>query len=372
MSKVLITGGAGFIGSHLVDRLVQAGREIRVLDSIEPQVHGAGSGIRNEAAEYVDGSVLDAEVVDRCLEGVDAVVHLAAQVGVGQSSYEIHRYVNENCTGTAVLLERVAEVQDRVRSLVVASSMSIYGEGRYWCDGCDADARVIRTREQLEARDWEPVCAKCGSHVRPLPTHEDKRLESDSIYATTKRDQEELCLLFGRASGVRTIALRLFNVYGTRQSLSNPYTGVAAIFASRLLNGNAPTVYEDGHQSRDFVHVSDIAQAFQLALDRDDVGDVALNVGTGNKVTVLDVAAALSRELGVDIEPEIVNRFRQGDIRHCFGNIGAIRERLGYEPTVTFDQGMAELAGWLRDTAPEAEDKTAEAVGELESRGLIV
>jgi dTDP-L-rhamnose 4-epimerase len=335
-------------------------------------VHQAGEGIRNAGAEYVDGSVLDARVVDRCLEGVASVVHLAAQVGVGQSAYEIYRYVHENCTGTAVLLERMAEVRDRISGLVVASSMSIYGEGRYWCDRCDHDGDVIRTREQLEARDWEPVCVKCGSRPRPLPTPESKRLVSDSIYATTKRDQEELCLLFGRASGVRTIALRLFNVYGPRQSLSNPYTGVAAIFASRLLNGNPPTVYEDGLQSRDFVHVSDIAQAFQLALDRSDVGDVALNVGTGNQVTVLDVAAALSRGLGVEIEPEIVNRFRQGDIRHCFADIGEIRDHLGYEPQVAFEDGMAELAGWLKETAPEAEDRTAAAAGELESRGLIV
>ncbi|MDX6653219.1 MAG: dTDP-L-rhamnose 4-epimerase [Solirubrobacterales bacterium] len=371
--KVLITGGAGFIGSHLVDRLLDSGREVRVLDSVEPQVHGSGAGIRNPGAEYLDGTVLDRDAVDRALDGVESVVHLAAQVGVGQSAYEIYRYVNENCTGTAVLLERLAEVRDRISSLVVASSMSIYGEGRYACDGCGGDdVPVRRSREQLEARDWEPLCAVCGARPRPLPTPETKRIESDSIYATTKRDQEELCLIFGRGFGIRSVALRLFNVYGTRQSLSNPYTGVAAIFASRLLNGSAPTVYEDGLQSRDFVHVSDIARAFELALERDDVGDVALNVGTGNQVTVLDVAHVLARELGVDLEPEIVNKFRQGDIRHCFGDITAIREQLGYEPSVSFDEGMAELTGWLKETAPEAEDRTKAAAGELESRGLIV
>jgi dTDP-L-rhamnose 4-epimerase len=373
MAKVLVTGGAGFIGSHLVDRLLGAGHDVRVLDSVEPQVHGEGGGIRNPGAEYVDGTVLDPDAVDHCLDGVERVVHLAAQVGVGQSAYEIHRYVHENCTGTAVLLERIAEVRDRIGALVVASSMSIYGEGSYACDGCGAaEVKVVRPRERLEAREWEPVCANCGAVPRPLPTGEGKRIEATSVYAITKRDQEELCLVFGEGAGIRTIALRLFNVYGPRQSLSNPYTGVAAIFAGRLLNDSPPTVYEDGLQSRDFVHVSDIAQAFHRALEVDDVDGAALNVGAGNQVTVLDVAAALSGGLGVEIEPEIVNRFRQGDIRHCFADISTIRERLGYEPQVAFQEGMNELAEWLCKTAPEPEDRTAAAASELESRGLIV
>jgi dTDP-L-rhamnose 4-epimerase len=373
VSRVLVTGGAGFIGSHLVDRLLAAGEEVRVLDSVEPQVHGEGAGIRNPGAEYVDGTVLDADAVDRCLRDVEKVVHLAAQVGVGQSAYEIHRYVNENCTGTAVLLERIAEVRDRISALVVASSMSIYGEGSYACDGCGAAGTLVtRPRERLEAREWEPLCANCAAVPKPLPTTEDKRIEATSVYAITKRDQEELCLVFGAGTGIRTVALRLFNVYGPRQSLSNPYTGVAAIFAGRLLNGSPPTVYEDGLQSRDFVHVSDIAQAFHLALDAEDVDGVALNVGAGNQVTVLDVAAALNGGLGTDLQPEIVNRFRQGDIRHCFADITAIRERLGYEPKVAFQDGMNELAAWLRETSPEPKDRTAAAASELEKRGLIV
>ena len=372
MSKVLVTGGAGFIGSHLIDRLVADGRDVRVLDSLETQVHGEGTGHRNDAAEYMDGTVLDRDQVDRALEGVDSVVHLAAQVGVGQSMYEMARYVEENCLGTAALLERIAE-QGEIGSLVVASSMSIYGEGQYACDSCgEEDVQVRRTLQDLEARNWEPRCVRCGGEVRPIPTTERKRLEPDSIYATTKRDQEELVLVFGRSHGIRSIALRLFNVYGPRQSLSNPYTGVAAIFSSRLLSGNNPTVYEDGRQSRDFVHVSDIAAAFQLALDADDVSDVALNVGTGKSTTVLDVAEVLASELKVEIEPEIVEKFRHGDVRHCWSDISAIRDALGYEPSVEFRDGMRELVGWLKEDSPEFEDRTEAAKGELEKHGLVL
>jgi dTDP-L-rhamnose 4-epimerase len=372
MSKVLVTGGAGFIGSHLVDRLVEDGRDVRVLDSLEPQVHGEAAGHRNEGAEYMEGTVLDAAHVDKALDRVDSVIHLAAQVGVGQSMYEMGRYVEENCLGTAALLERIAE-QGKVGSLVVASSMSIYGEGQYACDSCgDDDVQVRRTLEDLEARNWEPRCVSCGGEVRPVPTTERKRLEPDSIYATTKRDQEELVLVFGRSHGIRSIALRLFNVYGPRQSLSNPYTGVAAIFSSRLLSGNNPTVYEDGRQSRDFVHVSDIAKAFQLALDADGVADMALNVGTGQSTTVLDVAEVLASELGVEIQPEIVEKFRHGDVRHCWSDIAAIKDALGYEPEVAFRDGMRELVGWIREDSPEFEDRTEAAKGELEKHGLVL
>jgi dTDP-L-rhamnose 4-epimerase len=371
-SKVLVTGGAGFIGSHLVDRLVAEGRDVRVLDSLEPQVHGEAGGHRNEGAEYLEGTVLEADHVDTALEGVDAVVHLAAQVGVGQSMYEMARYVEENCLGTAALLERIA-AHGEVGTLLVASSMSIYGEGQYACDSCGSDdVEVTRTLEDLEARRWEPRCVRCGGEVRPAPTTERKRLEPDSIYATSKRDQEELVLVFGRSHGIRSIALRLFNVYGPRQSLSNPYTGVAAIFSSRLLSGNRPTVYEDGRQSRDFVHVSDVARAFQLALDDERATDLALNVGTGRSTTVLDVAEVLASELGVELEPEVVNKFRHGDVRHCWSDISAIRDALGYEPSVDFRDGMRELVGWIKEDSPEFEDRTAAAAGELEQHGLVL
>jgi len=370
---VLVTGGAGFIGSHLVDRLIESGREVRVLDAIEPQVHGSSDGYRHSEAQYVEGSVLDRELVSRALEGVSAVVHLAAQVGVGQSMYDLTRYVRDNCLGTAILLEEIAQRRDDVSSLVVASSMSIYGEGEYACDACGgADPEVLRTPEMLQARQWEPACASCGAKARPVPTAERKRLRSDSIYATTKRDQEDLCLVFGKAYGLTTVALRFFNVYGPRQSLSNPYTGVAAIFSSRLLNHNPPLVFEDGLQSRDFIHVSDIVRGIELSLGNERADGMALNIGTGRSITVRQVAETLAAALDTDLEPEIVGRFRQGDIRHCFADISAARSALGYEPRVKFEDGMRELAAWISEEAPPAEDRVQRSTAELEQRGLVI
>ena len=369
---VLVTGGAGFIGSHVVDRLVSTGRDVRVLDSLEPQVHGAGGGHRNAGAEYTVGSVLDRRIVAEALDGVGSVVHLAAQVGVGQSMYDLSRYVQDNCLGTAVLLEAIAERRNQISALVVASSMSIYGEGRYACGACGVDdVEVARSRDDLDAREWEPRCLRCGSRAVPLPTPEKKRLECDSVYAVSKRDQEEMVLVFGRAYALRTVALRFFNTYGPRQSLSNPYTGVAAIFAGRLLNGRRPVVFEDGLQSRDFVHVHDVSEAVVQAVEADDVGDVALNIGTGIPTTVLDVARVLAEELEVPGEAQVDGRFRSGDIRHCYSDITAARSAFGYDPKVSFADGMRDLIGWIRSETPAAADRSEESTAELVTRGLV-
>jgi len=287
--------------------------------------------------------------------------------------YEISRYVRDNCLGTATLLELLSERRDSIDSLVVASSMSIYGEGAYRCEACgSSDAAVVRRLEALEVRQWEPVCRNCGTIARPIPTPERTQLECGSVYAVSKRDQEELCLAVGRAYGIRTVALRFFNVYGPRQSLSNPYTGVAAIFLSRLLNRSAPFVFEDGLQSRDFVHVADIVQGIELALGADSVDGVALNIGTGSPTTVLDIAHTLSERLGVPVEPEIAQRFRHGDIRHCYADISAAKTLLGYRPTISLEDGMAALIEWTRREAPEAEDRTEASSAQLTERGLVV
>mgnify|MGYP000138543790 FL=1 len=372
MQRILVTGGAGFIGSHVVDELVSAGYEVTVLDSLEPQVHGPARTpppyLNPKARTVWADLAADGDVLDRLLPETDAVIHLAAVVGVSQSMYEISRYVRANTAGTAVLLEKLTRFRDRVRKLVVASSMSVYGEGAYRCPNCGPAYPRSRPEAQLAARDWEPRCPACSAVLEPRPTPEEKPLMPESVYAITKRDQEELALTVGRAYQIPTVALRFFNVYGPRQALSNPYTGVAAIFSARLLNGRPPVVYEDGRQTRDFVHVRDVARACRLALERDGANYEAVNIGTGRPVSVLEVARTLARALGRPIEPEVAGRYRAGDIRHCYADITRARRLLGFEPEVTFEAGMAGLAAWVAHQA--AEDRWAEAAAELERRGL--
>jgi dTDP-L-rhamnose 4-epimerase len=362
LDTILVTGGAGFIGSHLADAFLARGNQVRVLDPLIDQVHAGAERPEylSDDVELIVGDVRERGLVREALDGVDAVVHLAARVGVGQSMYELEEYVSANAYGTAVLLE--ALLDRPVRKLIVASSMSVYGEGSY-----EPVAAMERTQGDLEARRWDPRGAK-GERLTPLPTPETKTCANSSVYALTKYDQERLCLVFGAAYGIPAVALRLFNVYGPHQALSNPYTGVLAIFASRLLNGNAPLVFEDGGQRRDFVNVQDVARAFALALERDDADGLPVNVGSGQGVTVNEIAGELASVLGSELEPEVTGTFRAGDIRHCFADIRRARELLGFEPRVGLTEGMAELAAWLEHQS--AEDRVADATAELVARGL--
>ena len=369
--KVLITGGAGFVGSHLADDLLQSGYEVRALDNLAPQVHGARP--RRPAylardVEFIRGDVRDAEAISRALENIDAVFHLAAVVGVGQSMYEIANYTSANGQGTAVLLEALA--QRPVERLVVASSMSIYGEGLYRArDGSLVEGRE-RTPEQLRAHDWE-VRDSDGEILVPVPTPESKCPALPSVYAICKFHQERLCMTVGRAYGIDTVALRFFNIFGTRQALSNPYTGVLAIFASRFLNNNPPLVNEDGKQRRDFVHVRDVAQACRLALEVPAAAGEVFNIGSGRNYSILDIADQMACALGKEeIEPEIVGKCRVGDIRNCFADISHAQKILGYKPRVTLEEGLAELADWLEGQI--AVDRMDDAVHELSLRGLAV
>jgi len=369
VSHVLVTGGAGFIGSHLVDRLLERGDRVRVLDSLDPQSHDGVLDYLSPEAELVKGDVRDRETVRQALEGVDRLVHFAAAVGVGQSMYEIVRYTSVNALGAAVVLEEALPARDRLGKVVVASSISIYGEGLYCCrrEGMEV-APPARSEDQLAARQWELRCLSCGEELRPAPTPETKTLAPTSIYAVGKRDHEEMFRVWGRAYRVPVTALRFFNVYGPRQSLSNPYTGVAAIFGSRLLNGRAPVVFEDGLQTRDFIHVSDVVRGVVQALEPDVAVDQALNIGTGQAVSVLAVAGALGRGLGVEVEPEIRGEYRAGDIRHCFADISLARAELGFEPRMSFEKGMRELVDWLAEQ--EARDPVDDATAALQERGL--
>jgi dTDP-L-rhamnose 4-epimerase len=366
--KTLVTGGAGFIGSHLVRSLLECGDDVVVLDSLEPQVHGDFAPDVPAGAELIVADVNEQEAADLALRGVDRVVHLAAAVGVGQSMYEIARYTERNTMATARFLERVVAKRPLPTRLVVASSMSIYGEGEYVCEQHGRVAPGPRPEEQLLTRSWELRCEHCGRELEPVGTSESKALIPTSIYAITKRDQEELCLVTGAAYGIPTVALRFFNVYGPGQALSNPYTGVAAIFASRLLNRRSPVVFEDGEQSRDFIHVSDIVRGIMRALESDSAAGHAINLGTGIPTTVAEVAHVIADGLGLDIAPAFNQRYRAGDIRHCRADVTLGRELLGFEAQVPFAGGMRELLDWLQDQ--EAVDRVDDATSELAARGL--
>lgn len=376
-TKVLITGGAGFIGSHLADELLRSGYEVRVLDNLLPQVHGAD----RRPPPYLDknvelrvGDVRDRRAVEHALTGVEIVYHFAARVGVGQSMYEMAEYTSVNNEGTAVLLQAMIGLP--IRRLVAASSMSIYGEGLYTSptngDGRSHGARELAARSlaQLKAGHWELLDEK-GRALTPIPTPETKTPSLESVYALSKYDQERLCLIAGRAYGIPTVALRFFNVYGPRQALSNPYTGVLAIFAARLLNGQPPLIFEDGRQMRDFVSVYDVVAACRLALELDASAGQVFNVGSGEPRSVLDVATAMGRAMGRQtILPQITGKYRMGDVRHCFADISRARAVLGYAPSHPFASGLSDLLRWLDGTLPT--DRTLDARAELDSRGLTI
>jgi dTDP-L-rhamnose 4-epimerase len=369
---VLVIGGAGFIGSHTVDCLLARGHTVRVLDALVPQVHGATPQrpvYLDPQAELVVGRIEDADVVARALNGVESVIHLAAAVGVGQSMYQVTQYCTTNTLGTAVLLQTLIDRKTSLHSLVVASSMSVYGEGLYRTRDGRSVAPHLRSEAQMAAGDWE-VHDSDSSPLEPVPTPEDKPLQPTSIYAINKRDQEEMCLCVGAAYGIPTTALRFFNVYGSHQALSNPYTGVAAIFCARLLNDRPPLVFEDGKQLRDFVHVQDVARAVVAAAERPVPGEV-MNIGSGEALSVRDIAEGLALALDKDLAPQIVGKYRRGDIRHCFADISKARRLLQWEPQCTFRQGVNELVAWVQ-AQRDARDNVGSAWNELQRQGLLL
>jgi dTDP-L-rhamnose 4-epimerase len=371
--RVLITGGAGFVGSHLADALARGGHEVTLFDNLEPQVHGPAAvrpAYLDPAHRLEIGDVRDADALAPLVRQSDVVFHLAAMVGVGQSMYQVRRYTDVNAMGMATLLEVLAADRGRVKKLLVASSMSIYGEGAYQCPMCGPVAPRLRPVEQLKAAEWEVRCARCGSELRPVPTAEDKPLFPTSIYAITKRDHEEMAIAFGQAYELPAVALRFFNIYGSRQALSNPYTGVAAIFSGRMLSGQAPVVYEDGAQLRDFVHVSDVVQACCLAMASPAADYQVLNVGTGQPISVIQVGELLARELDWHGGFQILGKFRAGDIRHCFADTARIRELLGYQPRYRFQDGVRELVDWVARQQDLRVD-SAEADRQLTAYGLV-
>lgn len=369
MQTVLITGGAGFIGSHLADELLAAGYRVRALDNLDAQVHGPERrrpGYLDARVELQVGDVRDPTAVANALRGVSGVFHLAARVGVGQSMYEMASYADTNVRGTAVLLEQLPDSE--VKTLVVASSMSLYGEGLYRNSRGEL-VEAERDAERLRQGQWEIRDAD-GAALEPVPTPETKRPHLASIYALTKMDQERMSLIFGQAYGIRTVALRFFNAYGERQALSNPYTGVLAIFGSRLLNGRPPLIFEDGNQRRDFVHVGDVARGCRLALETPEAAGQAFNIGSGQSISIAELAERTARVMGSDVAAQITGEYRTGDIRHCFADIDAARRVLGFTPQVSLEQGLRELAPWL--ASQSAVDRVDQARSELHARRLAI
>lgn len=370
MNQILVTGGAGFIGSHLCEELLQHGYRVRVLDNLSTQVHGPARkspSYLNADVELIVDDIRNGDAVRRVLQGVDAVFHFVAMVGVGQSMYELVRYTDVNNVGTAVLLE--ALIERPVERLVVASSMSIYGEGLYEAPDGTGYSNVERTLDQLKRSDWE-MRGPAGELLKPIPTPEWKTPSLASVYALSKFDQERMCMMVGRAYGISSVGMRFFNAYGPNQALSNPYTGVLAIFASRLMNGKPPLIYEDGNQLRDFVSVTDVARACRLALEVPQADGLVFNIGSGEQVRVREVAERVAAVLGKRIDPEIGGKYRVGDIRHCFPDISLARKMLGYQPTVKLEDGLLDLAAWLDGQV--AHDRAPEASAELTARGLVV
>ena len=365
--KILVTGGAGFVGSHLVDELAKK-HDVVIYDNLEPQVHKNVPEYLNNGTEFIKEDIRNRAKLKEAVSDSEVIFHEAAMVGVGQSMYQIEKYMDVNTMGTAKLLDILANEEHNVKKLIVASSMSIYGEGKYECSECGILYPQLRSNEQLKKREWEMKCPTCGKVVSPVPTDENKTLQPTSIYAISKKDQEEMCLSVGRAYGIPAVALRYFNIYGPRQALSNPYTGVCAIFSSRIKNNNPPIIFEDGLQTRDFVSVHDIVRANLLVMEKSKADYEMFNVGTGKPVSILDIASTLSKLYGKNLKPEIVNKYRAGDIRHCYSDISKIK-KLGFKPEVSLEDGMKELVRW--GMTQEAVDRSDAAYRELKERGLV-
>lgn len=368
--RVLVTGGAGFIGSHLVDGLIQRGYKVRVLDSLYKQIHPSGKLPKyfNQKAEFIKGDVSKYPDWEKALKGIDAVFHLAAAVGVGQSMYEIEHYVKVNSYGTALLLDRLANHKHTVKKIIVAASMSSYGEGLYRCSNCGFVRPPLRSNEQLQKNDYNIYCPACRRIVVPVATGEEEKQNSNSIYAIGKKEQEEMILTFGMAYKIPSVALRYFNVYGTRQSLSNPYNGVVAIFVSRIKNKRSPVINEDGLQTRDFIHVADVTKANIISLEKEKANYQVFNVGSGKPTSILETARILLDLYHSKHKPEISGKARKLDVRHCFADISKITGFLDWKPEIDLNEGLCDVIKWC--TQEKAHDKLDFALRELAVRGL--
>lgn len=378
MTTVAVTGGAGFIGRHLARKLLDAGHRVRILDNLSPQVHGQVPAdldwLDRDGIEFVRGSVCEPSDVSALLRGAGSLVHLAAETGTGQSMYQVARYNAVNVGGTALLLDTLANDPARtVARVVLASSRSIYGEGAYTCPHCATGDRVYpgaRSAGQLRAQQWEHACPVCSGSLQPVATAETDPARPASVYAATKYAQEDLVRVVCDALGIDHVILRLQNVYGEGQSLTNPYTGILSIFSTRIRRGDFVPIFEDGLETRDFVHVDDVAGALLAAIDAPEpVGEV-LNVGLGEMTSVMDIGRRLSEAFGVEPQLKTTGEYRLGDIRHNCADIGRLKDKLQFQPTIGLAQGMQRFAAWVGGQ-PVPEDRLNSANAELKARNLM-
>ncbi len=374
-NKILITGGAGFIGSHLVDKLIdQKDYEVTVFDILEEQVHGKRNkppDYLNKRAKFFQGSVTNySKLKDLVLEN-DTIFHLAAMVGVGQSMYQIGKYIDYNILGLANLLDILVNTEHNVEKLIIASSNTVYGEGKSECNKCGIIYPKLRHFDQLKHRVWDSVCPTCGSKLESLLTDENSPLNPSSIYAFSKQAQEKMSLMISQIYDINTTVLRFFLVYGSRQALSNPYTGVCSIFSTRALYGKPPVIFEDGYQSRDFVSVKDVCNALILAMEKNAANGEIFNVGTGTPILIKEVAEIITKKINPNLKPIYNQQYRVGDIRHCVADISKIKNKLGYSPTLTFEEGIDDLIAWIMSQKYSVQKPSQKAVKELKEKGLL-
>lgn len=373
--NVLITGGAGFIGSNLALKMKNQGYQVIVMDNLNPQIHGENPEqsytynlVKNEV-EFIKGDVTNYEDWKHAINGVDIVVHLAAETGTGQSMYEIDRYVAVNVGGTAKLLDVLTNEEHQVKKLVVASSRAVYGEGKYQCQEHGVVYPLSRKIEDMASGDFEVKCPLCGKSVAMLATDEESKLHPTSVYGFSKQAQEQLCMIVCRSIGLPIVVFRFQNVYGPGQSLKNPYTGILSIFSTRIKNGNDINVFEDGHETRDFVYIDDVTDAIILGISKEAANYQSFNVGSGEKIDVLTVAQTLKEKYGVDISIKVSGNYRLGDIRHNLGDLSKIHKLLGYKPKVSFKQGISNFVDWVERQKIEA-DNYETSIEEMQRKGL--
>lgn len=370
--NILITGGAGFIGSNLSLKLIEKGYCVTVLDNLSPQIHGENSPLYNsikDKVRFIEGTVLNYEDWKKALEGIEAVVHLAAETGTGQSMYEIEKYTDVNIKGTSIFLDILANETHSVKKMIIASSRAIYGEGKYHCEKDGTVYPIDRKDENMVKGDFHVKCPICNENVALLATDETSKIHPSSIYGITKQVQEQMFLVMGKSLNIPAVAFRYQNVYGAGQSLSNPYTGILSIFSTRIKNGNDITIFEDGKESRDFVYIDDIVDATILGIEKDEANYEVFNVGLGKAIDVLTVANTLVKEYSSNSKIEISGNYRLGDIRDNYADLTKIKEKLGFEPKVSFEEGIRKFVQWV-NLQEVSEDKYEKSINEMKEKGL--